>query len=566
MQTHAAMTVLTQEDHEHFIEHGFLVLRDVVPPEVVDEALRTLDAGSADYQSIGAAAVKACVTDRLHQAIAELFGPEYEFQRHRNVRSMPRPYTPDAAEEAAGPEEPAIQGGAHLDEDKPTAMPHTWAVEAWVFLTPVRHRGGAFMFSPGSPTLLKSILLRGHRVPIGGWFTEPLLAASAGPLPLELPVPLREFLAEPGDVLLYPHLMAHCGSTNVADPTTRQAVLARFVPNRRVVPGTKPFERMSTLEKVNSARYLRQRFGARRFPLTDCDAPGLEARLRGGVAPATTLVSHASLRFGGRTHLFLVERGRPDRVSRVSTTDWSTWRSEAAINVGTPVARVTVMHHYPGIVLCLTPEDPAAAQVLLLRSPDLGDWEELARLHLDAAEAQPGYLTLAESRAAQGNVVFFVERSQPRSVRWLVGEDTYGQDWDEAPTWSWQGVAVRYDGPGRITGLASEPVAGEARHGLVLTVAGDPGGSLLATVSGDAAQFAEPLQPLEHGLDTDPLGLRVYDRAHEYWMVSYERALPEGPGVSVRWGWIDWASRPLRLHEIATTSDLERALCTIGLL
>jgi hypothetical protein len=557
-------TVLTPEDHEHFIKYGFIVLKDAIPPEVVVAARQTLEAGSADYQSIGSPAVKACISERVHQALTELFGPEYSFHHHRDIVSMPRPLTPEEADEAASPDDPVAQGGAHLDEDKPSIMPHTWALESWVFLTKVNHRGGAFMFSAGSPNLVRAILIRGHRAPINGWFTESLLETSAGDIPIEIPIPLKEFLAEPGDVLIYQHLMAHCGSTNVADPTTRQAILARFAPARRIVPGDKPFEAMSTVEKINSASYLKHRFGSEMFQLpTVADDQTTAHALRAGFAPASRLICQAPFRFGGRAHIFYVEEDAPDQVRRVSTSDWVEWTPEAQIAMPGPISDVVIYHHFPGIMLCATVEvAPGQLRPLIWRSDDMTSWEPLAEPQVAARYAHPLYLTLAESRQAQGNMVFFVDPAAPKELQWIVGEDTYGNDWEEAESWRWRGIGARYRGAGMLARFTIEPLVGELSHAVVIAAEGDDQATLYYGVSEDSADFGA-LQPLACAQGR-PHTVRVYDRAYKYWLVSYIDSAGERP--TVRWGYIDWDASPVVLTPIDAPEALRTAFCTVGLL
>ena len=59
--------------------------------------------------------------------------------------------------------------------------------------------------------------------------------------------------------------MGHSGSVNVGSEQTRHALLNRYHPTARLAPAPdlEPQE-MSTLERANSARYLRERFGVGR--------------------------------------------------------------------------------------------------------------------------------------------------------------------------------------------------------------------------------------------------------------------------------------------------------------
>ena len=69
--------VLTPEDHEHFIEHGYVVVKNAVPRETYEAAVTALEAGK-DEGRPGTPAykpaatgdlIKACQTDRMFEAI-----------------------------------------------------------------------------------------------------------------------------------------------------------------------------------------------------------------------------------------------------------------------------------------------------------------------------------------------------------------------------------------------------------------------------------------------------------------------------------------------------------------
>lgn len=57
-----------------------------------------------------------------------------------------------------------------------------------------------------------------------------------------------QVLADPGDAVLFHHLMGHSGSHNVASPHTRHALLNRYHPSTRLVPPPdRTPEQMSTM-------------------------------------------------------------------------------------------------------------------------------------------------------------------------------------------------------------------------------------------------------------------------------------------------------------------------------
>ena len=82
-------TVLSPEDHEHFLTHGYLVVRDMVPPEILARAIVALEAEGSDPDFDPAA---ACTTSKVDQVISDLFGAEYPFKnkygRHRQHINM----------------------------------------------------------------------------------------------------------------------------------------------------------------------------------------------------------------------------------------------------------------------------------------------------------------------------------------------------------------------------------------------------------------------------------------------------------------------------------------------
>ncbi|HJN27719.1 MAG TPA: hypothetical protein QF604_07365 [Candidatus Latescibacteria bacterium] len=135
------MPTLSAADHEHFIEHGYVVLRAAVPHDTIEVAVEYLEA-HPDDRGRQTDVVSACTTERMLDGIAELFGaPTYTLARRRGGNNMPRPYQPD---------EEWLEPVAHVDNSYPTTMPNGWAVGSFIFLTKVRPRGGAFVVFPGS--------------------------------------------------------------------------------------------------------------------------------------------------------------------------------------------------------------------------------------------------------------------------------------------------------------------------------------------------------------------------------------------------------------------------------
>ena len=167
---------------------------------------------------------------------------------------------------------------AHIDDNFPSVMPSGWAVGSFIFLTDVPVEGaGAFTCFPGSPARFRVRTAHNQRCLVE---SAPLVGGAA-----------REMLVEAGTVVLVHHIMGHCGSTNFAIPTTRHAFFPRWKPTGRVVPGFKPYDQMSTLEKANSARYIQAHLHPELplSPLTDAQLGGdpvRETALREGIALA----------------------------------------------------------------------------------------------------------------------------------------------------------------------------------------------------------------------------------------------------------------------------------------
>lgn len=111
--------------------------------------------------------------------------------------------------------------------------------------------------------------------------------------------------------------MGHAGSENVADPRTRHALLSRWHPRARIVPGDKPLSVMTTIEKANSLRHQRERFGAT-FQTPD-DQMG-----QGLVRPGN-LIAQTLLHVRGETHLLCVDDLQPHVIQHARSRDLAHW-------------------------------------------------------------------------------------------------------------------------------------------------------------------------------------------------------------------------------------------------
>ncbi|MBV9850432.1 MAG: phytanoyl-CoA dioxygenase family protein [Armatimonadetes bacterium] len=536
MSLTAAAPVLTAQDHEHFLEHGYVVVKRAVPPETIAAAVEALEAGAytgrvgdADYRPVRAEAVAECVTDTVHAAIAEIFGEAYPFDRSRHGDDMPRPYRPEA-------DWPPPR--AHIDDDYPTLMPNGWALGLFIFLTPVRPHGGAFVLFPGSYRRYQEALAASP---------DGILGVVAAP---ELAGEHQEFLAEPGDILLFHHLMGHAGSENVADPQTRHALLSRWHPHARIVPGDKSLTAMTTIEKANSLRHQHERFGTT-FQTPD-DGRGQ------GLARPGNLTAQTLLPVQGETHLLCVDDTQPHVIQHARSTDLSHWEfGEPLPTFSHPVDSLSLFQRGSDVLLLVG----TAGAIRIYRSRGLTDW---APLHT-VPEAEFGvghYSTSFGSRTARGQVLFFVSPEQPTQVRcrWAKAWDQIGEAaGDEAV------VAEAPDGR-RITGLCLKPVFSESGFALVADLAEPEGAGTrpFYTLSGDSASYPDPLRPLAFTAPTAPRALQVYRRARNYWIVTYLR--DQDGQARLFWGVIDWQHEPATLREITTPEQWATALEIVGVL
>ncbi|MDA0837305.1 MAG: hypothetical protein O3B01_17600 [Planctomycetota bacterium] len=538
----ATETVLTTEDHEHFIEHGYVIVRNAVPPETIEPAVKWLEAGkpegipgTPEFKSVGGELVQACQTDRMHDAIAELFGPEYPHRRGRGGSEMPRVYQPDA-------KQPEFR--AHVDDSYPGIMPNGWAVGSFTFLTRVRSNGGGFVYFKGSPLRYREALARHCQ------------CAKGNASRLEFSGPGKEFLAEPGDVLLFQQLMGHSGSTNIADPTTRQALLARYHPNRRIVPGLKPFEEMSTIEKAYSARYLADRFGVDIKIPKPTDVPGADSAIGDGFPLAERVLAYAMLHFDSRVNLLFVDASDPSRIRHVSSGDFVTWNEAQPVDIQVGPIQSLQFHHYELTVILSV---CAESKTFLFRSDDFKNWEQFSILE-GASCATPFFVyPKYPSKVAGGQTVYRVLPSRPWEVLC-----SWEDKWEDVAETSPGSVAVRVPEGRSIQDISLAAKFADSSCAFVIDVEKEPGDGKTEpwfVLPKDIAVAGEEAEPLPHNCPTPPRYLRVLNRNRNYWLVTFVRQ-QEGQDC-VFWGTIDWEETPM-LREVRTAEGLELALCVVG--
>jgi hypothetical protein len=532
-----APPTLTPADHEHFIDHGYVVLRGAVPPETIAAALVVLEGDPAD-RGRGADAVAACATDVMLDAIDEIFGAGYTLTRGGGGSDMPRPHQPDG---------PWPDPTAHVDDSYPTTMPNGWAVGSFIFLTPVRSHGGAFICFPGSFRRYREVMARS---------CHSIKGAAMRP---ETSGPAHEFLAEPGDVLLFHHLAGHTGSNNVVDPRTRHALLTRWHPRERIVPGRKSYDDMTTIEKVNSARYLAHRDDIDMkvpSPVTD-NAAGV---LREGFADWNRVRTQAILHYDGCAHLLFVDCDEPAVVRRLVSDDGLDWRDAGCLALDTGEVCALHLHQYG--VEAILGVTTTSGSVHLLTSTDMANWQPQARLD-GVATATPWFVYAQyPSKVAGGQAVYFVPGDDSSRVlcRW-------GDRWQDAGHWETESLALRApDGGCTITDVTIAAHFADSSCTFVVDVQ-DANAAVGDTrpwfvQPKDVAVADEPLQPLPFECPTPPKQLSIYNRARRYWLVTYRR---ETNGCErLFWGHIDWAEPTPTLRGLTTAAAFDTARCIVG--
>ena len=526
-------TVLSARDHEHFLTQGYVVVRQAVAPEILQKAAVALESDTvdADFDPIA-----ACTSDRVHQVIAELFGPQYPFERHRSGRDMKRPY-----QSGKNWDTPI----AHVDDAYPTLMPNGWALGTFIFLTRVRSRGGAFIYFPGSPVRYRCGMARScHSI-------RALAAA------IRYSGFFEEFLAEPGDVLFFQHLMGHTGSDNVVDPTTRHALLARWNPSKRIVPGSRSFEHMSTIEKANSTRYLAHRFDLDlhiRYTPTGAESSTL---LRHGFAGLGQVQSYALLHFEDRAQLLFATTAEPARIRRLCSEDLIHWQEVAPLSLAAGPIRTLHLHQYGfAAILAITTRD---GETQLFSSDGFEHWKLLARLH-HSWTSTPWYVYAKyPSKIAGGQALFVVPDADPSRAlcRW-------GADWLAAARGTEESVAVKAPADGRINDLLIAARFSDSKCAFIADVQFDETAPSQPyyLLPADVALADGMLQPLNYTGATPPHHVRIFNRASSYWLVTFLRR--SGEQECLFWGYIDWEEVPPTLRTLATAADLDEAKSIVG--
>lgn len=530
-------TVLTPEDHENFLRHGYLVLQQAVDPETCSRAVDVLESqsyvgvpGDASYQPVEHPAVANCISDRLVTAIGELFGSSYPFPDRRAGSDMPR---------ARQREEPWTTQTLHIDDNYPTVMPNGWALGTFVFLTRVVSHGGAFLCCAGSPYRIRELQVANLE-----WDevdqARPEAAGAA-----------RELLVDPGDALLFHHSLVHAGSANVTNDETRHALLSRWHPYRRIVPGHRPFDSMTTIEKANSTSYWNSR---RNPPTSSRTPPALIDTFRA----SDTVITHAAAHAQGSTHCFYVEDKSPSAIRHVHSADWLDWREAETIHVEHPIASIALFRRNSNNILVVGTIG-AADTTIVLMSPDLRQWTEVARLGGSLA-ASALYCTDYGSGTARDDILVYADSTEPSVLR-----ARWGKDWREAALWT-ESTQVARLASYNIRDAFVRPVLGEEAFAIIVEGVDrlrPERRTLYYSLSPDCVQFGTQLLPLPSTSPAPPNRLRVYGRARNFWLVTFFQSEDDS---LLQWGLIDWELGEIVIRTITSTAELHDAFRVIGLL
>ena len=535
--------ILTAADHEHFLEHGIVIIKNVADTAALRDALAGFEGksytgtvGAADYKPVQPEGLPRCYGPRFAAALSELFGEPHAISPKFAGGDMPRPHEPEKA--ATWKLE-----YAHTDDDYPTPMPAGWALGSFLFLTPVKPRGGGFIYFEGAYRRYRQIMSHNPWA-LKKDASDPIYSG-----------PPTEFLAEPGDLLLFHHLGGHTGSTNVADPTTRHALLSRHHPANRVVPGSKPFEQMSTIEKANSTRYLRHRFGdSYVLPKFVVNAETDRAFHTGFSGDGGRLLTVAPYHFAGKAWLFYVQSDNPSRVRVRSSDDWVRWHGESAIDTGlASVDDVSFYQRERTVYFAASGQGGTA----VFASEDFAEWRVVAKL-TDVAGLCGHYSTDYGTKVASGFYAL-TRRTGTSSVT-----ANWAKTFPDALAASQNTLSCSAPEGTRLAGFTTAPTLGEGMFAMVLDVVAGNGVSEPFVMRGsDSVVFAAPPVPLAFDCPTPPRHIRVYHRARDYWLVTFMRS--DAGSERMFWGVIDWSVSPLKLTEVRDSASMRGAMEIVGL-
>lgn len=540
-------SVLAPADHEYFIEHGYVVVHDVIPPELIARTVAMLESatyegrpGDSNYKPVRDELLAECVTERLRRAVQEIGGDVPVTPFGELPMDRPRQHQPD---------QEWHHEGSHVDAADPCVHPDLFALGVFLALTKMPPHGGAFMVAPSSPRSFRKL---GSRRGYESIWTAALDQLSGR---------MVEFLAEPGDAIIWQHLMGHAASVNTSNPQTRHVLDLRFGAELPADQGEKPFEEMSTLERANSLRYLASRFG-NGFVLPDVsDDASTASALRAGFGAASPIIAQVAFRWEGATYIAHVIASEPDTVTLARTTDWINW--EPVVTIASPVGAVRSLHFDAryGATLTVAGESSSA----ILNTEDIDSWRQVTKVQGLRLLRQRYVIQKNCAKGARGQVCFYIDPARANQVRWRSATKDENSDqginlFAGVGCWPSDGVACALPGDAIIEDALITATRDTSRFALVADVAGSP----VFEVSDLIDEFTGDVAPLRYDADTTPRQMRIYERARDVWLVTYLRR--QADDVRVHWGVIDWTAEHPGVREVTTGSALRQGLGRVGLL
>jgi hypothetical protein len=380
------------------------------------------------------------VTEHLLSIVDELQGADYPVSGF-SCSNMPRAQSPEGL----------WYVNPHMDLINPTIVPDGWVIGAFVFLTKIHPRGGAFMYGPGSTARIRARMAATSGEAGWGSTKSEVFAGT-----------VVECIADPGDVILFQHTMLHSFSPNISDPTTRQALRVSFHVPKRVDPGDKPLDAYSTIEQANFMSWLHRHEPAA-FPLiTVGESPTLDG---------IDAVAHDFIKVDGVTYLYSVSAAQPSVVQRRATSDFQTWETLESLHlVDDPIRAIHLEHRFMPTLTLVCDAPSGSWTRVFSASDDLRLWRQssgmpnmtMSRPHF-VQEEQVGPF---HAKQASASLIFDVHDDRPGNVYWRSGGNR-----EEFTCWRNMGLAFE-GAPGRITDVWAYPGRNAVLHALIADVDG----------------------------------------------------------------------------------------------
>jgi hypothetical protein len=513
-------------DLDHFVDHGWLMLNAGVPPSLCDRAIEYL-ATIDDVEEVAATHpdVLACITDRVDAAVAALTGP------HRRCRYSLSDYHRRSYEKGGIQRFQAL----HVDDDYPTLLPNDSAMAMLVFLNDVPTDGGTFHHVDRSYATIRAALARTPDAYFGYGEIE-----RGGPIG-----PFVQVTARRGDVLIFHHLHAHCGSNNVSIPDyTRQALLFRIYAEGGPPPALIPPSQQAPLDRANTFGTEVRPAGLAAFgDTTD------EAALETGVDLGEETIDYDLCYGDGDLKLFTIGKTNPEclSVARAESLDGFAEIDRISPNIGALVSASvgrSVETTYVGAVAA-----DGRGRVLTLRDGRLAEYGQFD----DAAALQFTIGSEGEaSTVIHGDIV--LRLAADRKALLLHAPNAV-----DVPATS-VGATVDLQGlPVRPRAIRVHPCRAEWYFGVLVDT--DDGSAAWAGRAHDIARFdASAFVPLIDTIGRPVAAPRLIARAQDLWLVGY--VTPAAPG-RLFYGLLDWTAAP-RVDAIRDRAGLRHALARIG--